>query len=144
VAGRDRATDGEGASIAFSGGVGCNDHRAIWDALDRVLAKHPDMILMYGSATKGVEFNASRWADASKVTQMLLRPDWSRHGKAEPFKRNDQLGEPQIGIIVFRAPASPTTSPTRRAGSGSRCGGSKAHERWSQRRPCWSSSQVQV
>jgi hypothetical protein len=54
----------KGTRIAPSGGVGCNDHRAIWEALDRVLAKQPDMVLMRGGATKGAEFVASRWGDA--------------------------------------------------------------------------------
>ena len=92
----------KGARIAFAGGVDCNDHRAIWDALDRVLAKHPDMVLMHGGATKGAEFIASRWADARKVTQMIFRPDWSRHGKAAPFKRNDRLlATLPNAVIVF-------------------------------------------
>jgi hypothetical protein len=57
---------------------------------------------MHGGATKGAEFIASRWADARKVTQMIFLPDWSRHGKVGPFKRNDQLlATLRIGLIVF-------------------------------------------
>jgi len=29
----------EGTKIALAGGVDCNDHRAIWDALDRVRSR---------------------------------------------------------------------------------------------------------
>jgi YspA, cpYpsA-related SLOG family len=32
-----------GPKIAFTGGLDFNDHRAIWDRLDKVRAKHPDM-----------------------------------------------------------------------------------------------------
>ena len=81
----------KGARVAFAGGVDCNDHRAIWDALDKALAKHLDMVLLHGGSPKGAEFIAARWADARKVTQIVFRPDWTRHGKAAPFKRNDQL-----------------------------------------------------
>ncbi len=35
-----------GLRIAFTGGADCNDHRRIWDVLDKVRAKHPDMVLL--------------------------------------------------------------------------------------------------
>ena len=69
---RDRAAHAERRQDHLAEGVDCNDHRAIWDALDRVLAKHPDMVLMRGGATKGPEFIAWRRADARKVTQTRL------------------------------------------------------------------------
>ena len=32
----------------------------------------------------------------------MFKPDWARHGKAAPFKRNDQLLEAlPIGVVVF-------------------------------------------
>ena len=52
----------------FAGGVDFNNDGAIWDALDRVFAKHADMFLMDGDSSKGAEFVASRWADARNVT----------------------------------------------------------------------------
>lgn len=35
-----------GPKVAFGGGMNCNDHHAIWEALDKVHAKHPDMVLI--------------------------------------------------------------------------------------------------
>jgi hypothetical protein len=36
------------------------------------------------------------------VPQVVFRPDWSRHSKAAPFRRNEQLLESlPIGVIVF-------------------------------------------
>ena len=70
--------------------------------LDRAHANHPDMVLLHGASSKGAEFISSKWADARKVTQIAFRPDWTRHGKAAPFKRNDQLLQTiPIGLIVF-------------------------------------------
>ena len=37
-----------GPKVAFAGGYECNDHGAIWAALDRVLAKYPGMVLLHG------------------------------------------------------------------------------------------------
>jgi len=91
-----------GPKIAFTGGMEFNDHMLIWDKLDKVHAKHPDMVLLHGGSPKGAERIAAAWADARKVTQIAYRPDWARHAKAAPFKRNDALldGLP-IGVMVF-------------------------------------------
>ena len=56
--------------IAFTGGTDVNDHRAIWDRLDRVHAKHSDLVLMHGGSQKGAERIAARWADHRRVTQI--------------------------------------------------------------------------
>ncbi|WP_342364057.1 DUF2493 domain-containing protein [Terrarubrum flagellatum] len=91
-----------GPRIAFSGGMECNDVKRIWDALDKVRAKHPDMVLLHGGSPKGAERIAACWADHHKVTQVAFKPDWTRHAKAAPFRRNDQLLETMpIGVIVF-------------------------------------------
>jgi YspA, cpYpsA-related SLOG family len=91
-----------GTKIAFSGGLDFNDHRLIWDKLDQVHAKHPDMVLLHGGSPKGAERIAARWADHRKVPQIAFKPDWTKHAKAAPFKRNDQMLDVlPIGVIVF-------------------------------------------
>ena len=91
-----------GPKIAFTGGINYNDHRAIWGRLDRVHAKHPDMVLLHGGSPKGAERIAACWADNRKVPQVAFKPDWARHAKAAPFKRNDQMLDVlPIGVIVF-------------------------------------------
>jgi len=92
----------KGAKIAFTGGMDCNDHRRIWAALDKVHAKHADMVLLHGGSPKGAELIAAKWADTRKVQQIAFKPDWTKHAKAAPFKRNDQLLDIMpIGVIVF-------------------------------------------
>ncbi|MBV9526994.1 DUF2493 domain-containing protein [Sphingomonas sp.] len=91
-----------GPRIAFTGGLDCADHIAIWAALDRCRAKHPDMVLLHGGGPKGAELLAARWADHRQVTQIAFKPDWTRHAKAAPFKRNDAMLENlPIGVVVF-------------------------------------------
>lgn len=90
-----------GPKIAFSGG-NTADHNLIWAKLDQVHAKHPDMVLLHGGSPKGAEKIAARWADHRKVPQIAFKPDWTKHAKAAPFKRNDQiLSVMPIGVIVF-------------------------------------------
>jgi hypothetical protein len=91
-----------GSKVALTGGLDFNDHRLIWAKLDQVYAKHPDMVLMHGGSPKGVERIAARWADHRKVPQIAFKPDWTRHAKAAPFKRNDAMLETlPIGVMVF-------------------------------------------
>jgi hypothetical protein len=91
-----------GPKVAFTGGLDCNDHRAIWDRLDQVHAKHPDMVLLHGGSPKGAELIAAKWATQRKVPQIAFKPDWTKHRKAAPFKRNDaMLDVMPIGVIVF-------------------------------------------
>jgi hypothetical protein len=91
-----------GTRIAFTGGIDCNDHQRIWDALDKVRAKHPDIVLLHGGSPRGAERIAACWADNRKVAQIVFKPDWARHRNAAPFKRNDQLLEAlPIGVVVF-------------------------------------------
>jgi len=91
-----------GPKVAFTGGLDCNDHRSIWDALDTVRTKYPDMVLLHGGSPRGAERIATRWADHRKVPQIAFKPDWTRHAKAAPFKRNDQILDVlPIGVMVF-------------------------------------------
>ena len=90
-----------GPKIAFSGGD-TTDHREIWDKLDQVHAKHPDMVLLHGGSPKGAERIAATWADNRKVPQVAFKPDWTKHAKAAPFRRNDaMLNVLPIGVILF-------------------------------------------
>jgi hypothetical protein len=92
----------KGTRIAFAGGVDCDDCTRIWAVLDKVHAKHLDMVLLHGGAPRGAEKIAACWADARKLQQVVFKPDWTRHAKAAPFKRNDQLLQAlPIGVIVF-------------------------------------------
>jgi hypothetical protein len=91
-----------GSRIAFTGGTDCNEVDAIWKALDKVRAKHADMVLLHGGSPRGAERIAACWADNRKVAQVLFKPDWTREGRAAPFKRNDRLLEAlPIGVVVF-------------------------------------------
>lgn len=91
-----------GPKIAFTGGLDCTDHRTIWDSLDRVHAKYPDMVLLHGKSIKGAERIAACWADHRKVPQIGFAPDWARHGRAAPFRRNDAMLEIlPMGVMIF-------------------------------------------
>lgn len=92
----------EGTPILFSGGADFGDHAVIWDALDKTRARHPDMFLLHGATPSGAERAAACWAESRGVVQVAFRPDWNKHGKAAPFKRNDRMLEVlPAGLILF-------------------------------------------
>jgi hypothetical protein len=91
-----------GPKVALTGGLDFDDHHLIWDRLDMVHAKHSDMVLLHGGSPKGAELIAAKWATNRKVPQVAFKPDWSKHAKSAPFKRNDlMLTMMPIGVIVF-------------------------------------------
>jgi hypothetical protein len=91
-----------GPKVAFTGGLDFNDHRLIWAKLDQVHTKHPDMVLLHGGSPKGAELIAAKWADNRKVPQVAFKPDWTKHAKSAPFKRNDaMLDTLPVGVLVF-------------------------------------------
>lgn len=82
--------------------MGYNDHERIWAKLDQAHLKHPDMILLHGGSPKGAERVAACWAEARNVTQITFKPNWTKHAKAAPFRRNDEmLSVMPTGVIVF-------------------------------------------
>jgi hypothetical protein len=60
-----------------------------------------------------------KWATNRKVPQIAFKPDWTKHAKAAPFKRNDAMLNDHADRRhpLPRAPGSRTTSATRPASS---------------------------
>lgn len=92
----------QGPKIALSGGLDFEDHRLIWDCLDKVHAKHPDMVLLHGGSRTGTDRIAACWANHRKVPHIAFEPQWTTYAKAAPFKRNDEmLAVLPIGALIF-------------------------------------------
>ena len=96
-----RAHMPQGTLVAVTGGKQVADPDIVWTTLDRTREKHDDMVLLHGGGP-GVETVAARWAEARGVHQLVCRPNWNAHGKAAPFRRNDELLDllPK-GVIAF-------------------------------------------
>jgi len=91
----------EGPKVVLTGGAEYSDHRKLWDMLDLVLAKHPEMVLLHGGSPRGAELIGAKWAQDRKITQIAFKPDWTKHSKAAPFKRNDaMLDAMPVGVLV--------------------------------------------
>ena len=80
----------QGTLVAITGGKEVRDPGAIFDRLDKAKAKYDDMVLVHGGGP-GVERIAAQWAERNGVHQVVCKPDWNAHGRAAPFRRNDEL-----------------------------------------------------
>ncbi len=91
----------QGTLVAIAGGRDIANPAAVIERLDKVRAKYADMVLVHGGGP-GVEKIAAQWADRNGVHQVVCKPDWDRHGRAAPFRRNDELRNllPK-GVIAF-------------------------------------------
>ncbi len=91
----------EGTLVAIAGGKDVRDPGAVIARLDNVKAKYDDIILAHGGGP-GVEKVAARWAERNGVHQVVCKPDWTAHGRAAPFRRNEELLNllPK-GVIAF-------------------------------------------
>ena len=91
----------QGTLVAIAGGKDIADPAAVIARLEMVRAKYEDMVLVHGGGP-GVERIAAQWADRNGVHQIVCKPDWNRHGRAAPFRRNDELLNllPK-GVIAF-------------------------------------------
>ena len=91
----------EGTLVAIAGGKQVSDVGAVIDRLDKAKAKYADIILVHGGGP-GIERIAAQWAERNGVHQVVCKPDWNAHGRAAPFRRNDELLNllPK-GVIAF-------------------------------------------
>ncbi len=80
----------QGTLVAVTGSKPVDDADRICAALDQVRTKYPDMVLVHGGGP-GAEKIAARWAESRGVHQVVCKPDWNAHGRAAPFRRNDEL-----------------------------------------------------
>lgn len=99
--------DPGGPVVAFRGAPTADsrdDAARIFDALNWALAQWPDMALATTGA-KGAEKLAIQWSKQKGVKLILARADFDAHGKAAPFRANDDLMalEPACCLTLARS-----------------------------------------
>lgn len=80
----------EGPVVAFSGGQVWEDGDLLWDGLDSIKARIPEMILATTAQAKGCDAVAQAWAASRGVKVIQFRLDRSQGNRAA-FVRNDRI-----------------------------------------------------
>jgi hypothetical protein len=70
--------------------VSALDANRIFDALNWANERFPGMTLAT-TGLKGAEKIAMRWAQQKHVNVVLAKADFNRHGRAAPFRANDDM-----------------------------------------------------
>ena len=101
---KDRETKAhlpEGTLVAVAGGKNVGNPSIVTAYLDKARAKYANLVLVHGGGP-GVDRVAAQWAERNGVDQVVCKPDWDAHGRAAPFRRNDELLNllPK-GVIAF-------------------------------------------
>ena len=110
----------KGPVVVFSGGADYNNVEKIWSVLDKVHAKHPDMVLVHSAKQRGADKIAACWARSRKIPEVgyglnACGPD----DKSAGFKRNDRMLETNpIGVIVFPGPGTVANVATKARAMG--------------------------
>lgn len=108
------ATDPGATVVAFRAAPHADtaeDAGRIFDALNWALEQWPGMALATSGA-KGAEKLAIKWARQKGVTLVLAKADFDRHGRAAPFRANDEMLELEP-VCVLTLPNS--INPARAA-----------------------------
>lgn len=93
-----RAAMPEGTPVIFAGGRTRHPNEQdaltfannVWATLDKVHDRVPDMVLVHGGDTKGVDRLASSWAERRNIPQISFSLDM-RLGARAGFKRNERM-----------------------------------------------------
>lgn len=104
-----RAALPEGSPVVFAGGrmreasdADCKIFaNNVWSTLDKVRDQVPDLVLVHGGDSKGLDRLAASWAERHKVPQISFGLD-ARLGSRAAFRRNEQmLGLDPRYVVAF-------------------------------------------
>ena len=91
-----------GPRIAFTGGGDFNDHRRIWNTLDKVRASVPTWCCCMAAARAAPNASPPAGPTIARCRKSSSSPTGPWHRNAAPFKRNDRMLEAlPIGGVVF-------------------------------------------
>jgi hypothetical protein len=99
----------EGVPLIVSGSTDWIDIDVIFRTLDKVRDRikqnrNQDIFICHKGGKHGAEMIAARWARARGINQARFDPRWSAHGRAAPFKCNDEMLDDKFaatGVVLF-------------------------------------------
>ena len=99
----------QGVPLIVSGATDWTDIDVIFSTLDKVRDRikqnrNQDIFICHKGGKNGAEMIAARWARARGVAQARFDPRWSAHGRAAPFKCNDEMLDDKFaptGVVLF-------------------------------------------
>lgn len=99
----------EGVPLIVSGATNWTNIDVIFNTLDKVRdrikqTRNQDIFICHKGGKNGAEMIAARWARARGINQARFDPRWAAHGRAAPFKCNDEMLDDKFapaGVVLF-------------------------------------------
>lgn len=95
--------------LLVCGGRDFNDYGALRDAMNAVVGKETDVLVIHGGA-RGADALAGRIAEEAHVPVKVFPADWETHGKRAGYLRNRQMLDEGKPDIVLAAPGGRGTA----------------------------------
>ena len=112
----------EGVPLLVSRATDWTDGEVIFNTLDKVRERfkqnrNQEIFLCHKGGKHGAEMIAARWARARGVAQARFDPRWSAHGRAAPFKCNDEMLDDKFAATGVVSAATGRAEPRAKGGS---------------------------
>ena len=86
--------------LVVAGGRDFNCFRTLSKWLKRIHKKHPNLIIVSGTA-RGADKLGENWAVLHSVSIERFPADWKKHGKQAGYLRNVEMAKVADGVILF-------------------------------------------
>ena len=60
-----------------------------------------DVDLIISGGADGVDALAEKYADKNRISKLILRPKYEKHGKAAPLKRNEAMVDIADAVLII-------------------------------------------
>lgn len=108
-------TDQQPYRVLVTGSRTWDNKDFIWSVLDILLAELGNVVIVHGACPKGADAIAQGWVrhhlvnDGARVRAERHPADWSTHGRAAGFKRNEEMV--RLGADLVLCFAMPCADP---------------------------------
>lgn len=85
--------------VLACGGRNFADRERLNRVLDQLHAIHDFTLLINGDAP-GADFLSSEWAHSRKITVKTFPADWAKHGRSAGPKRNQQMLDFGVNLVI--------------------------------------------
>lgn len=100
--------------VLVCGGRNFSDREYAYRVLDQLHSLHDFTLLINGDAP-GADFLSSEWAHSRKITVKTFPADWAKHGRSAGPKRNQQMLDFGVNLVVAFPGGRGTDDMVRRA-----------------------------
>ena len=82
--------------VAVIGGRTFNDYELVKETLTKL-----DITLLISGGAKGADSLGERYANENKITTLIFKPDWERHGRGAGMIRNTDIVKNSDIVVAF-------------------------------------------